>query len=368
MTTTPARSFSPDWTVEPGETIADLLDEKDMTQTQLAQRLGVSLKHVNQIVKGSASISPALALGLEKVLGPTATFWLNREAQHQATLARLRELESFDDMADWASQFPIAELKKTPYFNAGARGNHLVDEVLRFFGIASPSQWVDPCVAFRKTQAYESDRHALSAWLRVGEIEAQTIPCAAYDQDRFLDVLESARGMTRLPPSEWQPKLEKSCAAAGVAVVVVDTFAKARANGATRWITPGKALIQLSLRYRWEDIFWFTFFHEAAHVVLHRKKDVFVDRELFIETTGRRGDSPTDPGEQKLEAEADRFAARTLIPARYERRLPDLRLADIPAFADQLGIAPAIVVGRMQHEGRLPYNQGNHLRHRFSFK
>src|SRR6266566_420745 len=74
---TPMRAFQPDYISPPGETLADMLEQSGMTQTELAQRLGVSLKHVNQVVKGAASISAELALGLEKVFGVSASFWLN---------------------------------------------------------------------------------------------------------------------------------------------------------------------------------------------------------------------------------------------------------------------------------------------------
>lgn len=361
MTATTEREFSPDWAIPAGETVADLLDEKGMTQTELARRLGVSLKHVNQVVNGSASISPALALGLEKVLGPSASFWLARDGQYQAAVARRRELESFEDETEWAQAFPVAELKHRQLISPAAKGPALVQELVRFFGIANPRQWQDPCVAFRKTQAYESDRYALSAWLRAGELEAQSIECQPYDEDRFLDGLERARSLTRLDPEEWEPELRRVCAEAGVAVVIVPTFSKARANGATRWLSPSKALIQLSLRNAWEDIFWFTFFHEAGHVVMHRKKDV------FIESTPSKSHLPADPRERRLEDEANRFAARLLIPRRFERRLTGLRLADVEDFAEQLGVAPAIVVGRLQYEGVLAHNQGNKLRRRFKF-
>jgi hypothetical protein len=149
------------------------------------------------------------------------------------------------------------------------------------------------------------------------------------------------------------------CAAAGVAIVVVDTYKGAKANGATRWLAPDKALIQLSLRYRWEDIFWFSFFHEAGHVVLHRKKDIFV--ELAPK------DRSNDPQERQLEDEADRFATRTLIPARHDRRLQELDLSEVQAFAEMLSIAPAVVVGRLQHDGRLTYAEGNQHRRRLAF-
>ena len=80
----------------------------------------------------------------------------------------------------------------------------------------------------------------------------------------------------------------------------------ARASGASRWVSPSKAIIQLSLRYRWEDHFWFSFFHEGAHVYLHGK------RQAFIDLPTAREDGGVADGE--LEAEANRFAADILIP------------------------------------------------------
>jgi HTH-type transcriptional regulator/antitoxin HigA len=119
------------------------------------------------------------------------------------------------------------------------------------------------------------------------------------------------------------------------------------------------------LRHRWEDIFWFSFFHEAAHIVLHRKKDRFGDiaEDLFVETP----DLPANPRAQRLEDEANRFAARTLIPPPYDRRIATLSLADVPAFAQMLNVAPAIVVGRMQHDGLVPFSQGNQYRRRLVY-
>lgn len=357
-TTDTETPFKPDYIVPPGETIADLLDEHDMTQTELARRLGVSLKHVNQIIKGSATISAEIALGLEKVFGPSASFWLTREAQYQAGLAAQQEQEELATCLSWANSFPIAELRKRNFIPRSAQGAALVAHLLRYLGVARPEQWVDPTVAYRKSQKFESDPFALSAWLRQGEIQASRIDCEPYDHDRFLDALEEIRGLTRLGPDQWEPELIRLCATAGVAVAVVEAFPKARANGATRWLRPTKALIQLSLRHKWEDIFWFSFFHEAGHVVLHRKKAV------FLESGGRKSTGQADPASKRLEDEADRFASRTLIPTGFERRLRRASLDDVEDLAQQIGVAPAIVVGRLQHDGVLPYHVGNHLRGR----
>jgi addiction module HigA family antidote len=355
------QSFHPTYAITPGHTIADLLDEQGMTQTELAQRLGVTLKHVNQVVNGGASLSPELALGLEKVFGASADFWLNRESLYRADSSRKAEAQSLQEHVSWAAQFPVKELTKRGYVPTQAKGAALVDALLRFLGVASPPLWQDPVVAYRKSQRYESDPFALAAWLRVGELEARAIDTEPYSHDAFLDALQEARQLTRLEPEERHPQLVEILGGAGVAVVVVDTFKNARANGATRWLTPTKALIQLSLRYHWEDIFWFTFFHEAGHIALHRKKG------MFVEGLKPAGKSAPDDW-WKLEDEANRFAARTLIPESYHRHLPTLAATDIEPAAHELGIAPAMIVGRLQHDGVIPYNLWNEYRRRLEFR
>lgn len=352
----PIRAFQPDYISPPGETLADLLEQAGMTQTELAQRLGVSLKHINQVVKGAASISAELALGLEKVFGVSAAFWLNRESLYRADLARQDETRDLASALEWAKRFPVRELRERGFIASGSRGTDLVRDLLRFFGIASPELWSDPVVAFRKSLRVESDAKALATWLRAGELEAGTIDAKPFDSDRFHNALLEVRALTRLDPSEWQPELVRTCAAAGVAVVVLEAFRGARAHGATRWLSPTKALIQMSLRYRWEDIFWFSFFHEAAHVLLHRKKQIFLE-----------GLEPARDDESRvLEAEADRFAARILIPPEYESELRRLTLTDVPDFAERLGIDAGIVIGRLQHDGLIPNHRGNELRHRLA--
>jgi HTH-type transcriptional regulator / antitoxin HigA len=359
--TTAERPFAPDYAIPPGATVADLLEERGMTQTELARRLGVSLKHVNQTVKGTASISAELALGLEKVFGVPAAFWLNRESLYRADVARREERHHLASAKEWARRFPVKELKARGFIPQGANGPELAEALLRFFGIASPRQWSDPTAAFRKSLKFESDPHALAAWLRVGELEASQIECEPFDSDRFLTALATARSLTRLDPQTWHSRLVEVCAEAGVAVVIVGVLSGTRANGATRWVSPTKAVIQLSLRYSWEDIFWFSFFHEAGHVVLHRKKD------LFVEPAKRSLLEGASPDWRQREDEADRFAMRTLIPPKHDRMLRQLTLREVPMFADRLGIAPAIVVGRLHHEGLLPYSHGNKFRRRFEF-
>ncbi|WP_339377744.1 ImmA/IrrE family metallo-endopeptidase [Merismopedia glauca] len=235
---------------------------------------------------------------------------------------------------------------------------------LNFFGVASPEEWeglwTKELVYFRKSEAFPSSFGDLTAWLRRGEIEAADIPCATYDANKFREVLEQIRALTVEPPEVFQPKVVHLCASSGVAVVFVPQLPKTRTCGATRWLNPNKALIQLSLRYKTDDHLWFSFYHEAGHILLHGKRDV------FIEEQGVR-----DPLEQEKEQEANEFATTMLIkPADLKRFLASgqrLSKARIEQFATVIGIAPGIVVGRLQHDGVLPNSHCNDLKQRFEW-
>lgn len=84
-------SFTPDWVSPPGYTIIDLLEERYWTQAQLAEALGYTTEHISLLINGKALINEETALKLERVLGSTAAFWLNREAQYQVNLARIKQ-------------------------------------------------------------------------------------------------------------------------------------------------------------------------------------------------------------------------------------------------------------------------------------
>lgn len=78
---------------------------------------------------------------------------------------------------------------------------------------------------------------------------------------------------------------------------------------------------------------------------------------------------PTQPApDNPHEAEADSFSRDTLIPRAEAKELPSLKtLDDVRRFADRIGIAPGIIVGRLQHDSLWPHSQGNQLKRQLSF-
>jgi hypothetical protein len=235
-----------------------------------------------------------------------------------------------------------------------------LEEVLRFFGMANVRQWRELWpnldVAYRQHNKHEIFPEAVSAWLRQGELQAARIRCAPYNKDAFRVALDKVRGLTELGPGKFVPAMQAMCAKAGVAVVFVPALPKTGLSGATRWLNPEKALIQLSLRYKTNDHLWFTFYHEAGHILLHGKK------ELFLE-----GINGLD---EEKENEANQFAQHELIPGKAFQRFiqqADFSRSAIIKFAREVDIAPGIVVGQLQHRELLGYSQCHDLKCRYKW-
>jgi addiction module HigA family antidote len=349
--------YVPDEVSPPGETLLEVLEERGITQADLAERTGRPRKTINEIIKGKATITPETALQLERALGVPASFWNSRERIYREFLAKREERSRLSSRVAWADQFPLREMIKRgwlPDLRSDKVG--MLEALLSFFGIASPDQWepVWQGVAFRK--ARKSDQYALAAWLRRGQIEGERSSCAEYNAERFRSELRQIRKLTRLEPGEFQPRLIEMCKNCGVVVAFVPELPRSGASGATLWIGPLRPLLLLSLRYKTDDHLWFTFFHEVGHILLHGK------REVFIEGLD---------GEDRHEREANQFAAELLIPAKQLRAFTGchrhLSQESIKGFAEELGIAPGIVVGRLQHEGLLPRAHCNALKRRLEW-
>lgn len=346
--------YEPDYAVPPGATLAETLTAIGLSQADMARRSGLSPKHVSQLISGEASLSAETALRLERVTGVPDRMWSALEAQYRTQLKRQEERAKLKQDIGWLKSLPIAELVSLGAIEASEDKPTLLGRVLAFFGVNSIDawnlEWKSPQAAFRRSQASSSSPGPIAVWIRLGECEARRLPCRPYSESAFLESLTEARELTKCDPRQFIGKLQENSAAAGVAVVFVREIKKAPVSGATRWLSPHKAMIALSLRYRSNDQFWFSFFHEAGHVIKHPKRDGFVD-------------CPGTDHDDAREAEANDFAANILIPPLHLDRLKAFRTqAAIRSFATEIGIHPGIVVGRMQHEKLIAHSAFNELK------
>lgn len=342
----------------PGDTIQEHIDFIGMSQAELAERMGRPKEKINDIIKGREPITTATAFQLEKVLGIPASFWLNREKTYRKELYELQQQEEFEQENHWLSAFPINEMRKLSWLPDTREKHVLVDSLLKFFGIASSQEWdyiyvkAKDSVAFRVSLAYTQTPHAISAWLRKGEIQAKEIEIEEFDKKKFKDALAEIKELAFLMPDNFAQQLQNICAKCGVVLVFTPNLPKAPISGATRWYH-GKPLIQLSGRYKTNDHFWFTFLHEAAHIILHGKKDIFLEDVEGAQT------------DQKKEKEANAFASKYLIDDKdWKEIVANLPLmhGQIEQYAQKLRVPPGVIVGRLQHEEKVSNSFGNDLK------
>ena len=358
----PILRYQPDHATKPGDLVQEYLEDLGISARELARRCGRSAKLITEIILGKASVEPETALQFERVLQLDASIWLGLEAHYQLHLARETENKELAKHEAWAKAFPINALHERQWLDTKSGGANLVREILRFFGVASRDAYnarLNELLAVdcRTSETYLSHIESLAAWLRVGELKAANIEANDYDRDTFLKALREIRPLTTAPIEEALPKVQQYCASAGVVFVLEQSLGKNATSGISRWLSPRRALIQQSARYLRDDHFWFTFFHECAHLLLHSRKVVFIDLKQG------RGSATVEQ-----EREANDWAADFLIPAakmrKFLRRFEETE-EEVQEFAEEVGVAPGIVVGQLQHRKVIGFHQMNHLRQKF---
>jgi HTH-type transcriptional regulator/antitoxin HigA len=338
----------------PGETLAEKLEEMEMGPKEFSLRTGKPEKTIIAVMKGESSITPDMAVLFENVTRIPANFWMNHQRGYDEYIAREKRKITIEEAVAWAKQFPLADLIKKGWLPAVSTIQEKTAEMLAFFGFSNHSAWEDYYfnqqlkVAFRISLAQTKEPYAISAWLRKGELQAADLEANDYSEKKFKEALPQIKSIMANHPDGFFNQLQSICLAAGVKVVHTPCIQKAPISGSTRWLndTP---FIQLTGRYNRNDSFWFTFFHEAGHILLHGKKDIFLENLDY---------SDKDVVKEK---EADEFAVKWTLTEEEEAIIlakAPLSKEDIIYFAGQFNTHPAIIIGRLQHNKLIPYSLG----------
>lgn len=359
---THADTFEPTWITPPGSTVLDLLRERKMPVGELAHAVHKDANAVSRLLYGIEPLTADWAESLAKVVGASVAFWLKREEIYRTDLSRLCQVSATDAGGDWIRALPVKDMVRFGWIEQGSstRETHL--NACAFLGVTTAESFhrryrdLLAGSAYRTSKAFEALPAAVAAWLRKGEIEASGIDCAPWSATQLRAEIGDIRLLSReKDPSVFLPQLKAILASCGVAMVIARALEGCRASGVTRFLSPTKALIQLSFRYLSDDQFWFTLFHELGHVLLHGQDRLFLEMD--------------DDEQSVAEEEADNFALETLLENVGTSALREVSLTDlgIARFARKAGIAPGIVVGQLQALGRIPYSHFNYLKVRYKW-
>lgn len=349
--------YVPNIVFHPATTLNEKLEEMGMSRKEFALRTGKPEKTIIAVLKEESSLTPEMAILFENVTQIPAQFWINKQARYNEYVARKKHKEAIAEASEWAKHFPYAEMAKNNWVGHTRNGEERTINLLSYFGIASHSAWEKLYVESElKVAAYTSLKqshqpHAISAWLRQGELQAKQIEAPIYDVKRLKSNIPAMRQLMVEQPVNFFSHLQKLCLQAGVVLLFTPKIPKVPLSGSTRWIN-NTPLIQLTARYKKNDSFWFTFFHELGHVILHGKKYISLENVDF---------AAADP---KKEEEAHQFAVNHTFTKEQEREVlqnTTITEQDVIYFAKKFNTHPAMIIGRLQHDGYLHYSVGRQL-------
>lgn len=338
----------------PCETLIEKLEEIGMGSKEFAIRTNKPEKTISALLNGDSSITPEMAVLFESVLKIPASFWLENQREYDEYIARTKRVAVIKESIDWAKNFPYAQMASFGWVATTRKVEEKVEELFNFFGLSNKAAWEDYYIgqklklSFRISLKHTNQPFAVSAWLRQGEVTAKELNVSSFNEQIFKRKLKDIKTLMATQPSNFFSALQNLCSEAGVKVVYTPCLKNAPISGSSRWIND-IPLIQLSARYKQNDRFWFTFFHEAGHILLHGKKYISLENIGFKEA------------EIDKENEADNFAEEWTFDSNQEKEVlkkKALNEEDIIAFAKKFNTHPAMIIGRLQHKGYLPYSVG----------
>ena len=355
---TKRNEYTPQTVSHPGLTLREKLSELGMSQKEFAVRTGKPEQTIVKVINGESSLTPDMAVQFESVVGIPANFWLKRQQNYDEAVARSKRRDVLVSGIDWAASFPSAKMIQLGWLPKAENHEQKVEALLYFFGVSSHQAWenyycgLQLKVNFRISLAHSREPYAISAWLRQGELEAMKLEAPSFSAKMFKSNLVGIKKIMAEHPDDFFLRLQQLCLDAGVKVVYTPCLPKAPVHGSTRWLNDNTPLIQLSARYKQNDRFWFTFFHEAGHILLHGRKYISLEDDYF------------EAEDKVKEQEADAFAVRWTFSEDEELEVMQsgsLHVHDIIDFAHKFGTHPAMIIGRLHHKKILPFSFGRML-------
>jgi HTH-type transcriptional regulator/antitoxin HigA len=325
-----SNTYNPESISHPGVTLAKKLEELNLGSKEFAVRTGKPEQTISKVLNGQSSITPDMAVLFEDILKIPAHFWLERQSKYDIHHAMAKRAKAVSEDIEWVGNFEYAKIAALGWIPKTRKIEEKVVNLYEFFAIGNSSAFnayyfeQKVPVSFRISLSKTKKPYSFAAWLRQGEIQASQQICPSYDKMKLTSLLVNLKSVMQAHPSDFFLQIKHLLNEAGVKIVYTPCLPGAAVHGSTRWIGD-IPLIQLSARYKQNDIFWFTLFHEIAHILKHGKKYVAIENVSY------------DEEELDKEREADEFAIKWTFSEREEKEIlakKTLTVVDIERFAN----------------------------------
>lgn len=335
----------------PGATIKEQLNDRGMSQKEFASRMDMSEKHISRLINGDVQLTPDVAVRLEVVLGVPAKFWNNLEAIYREKLVKVEAENAMEADETLAKQLPYREMAKFGWVPETRDSKEKVVNLRKYFEVVKLSLLENnqiTRIACRRLAVTEKSDFALLAWAQEAKIKAREVKTAPINIKELINIIPDIRLMTVMKPKEFCPKIKDMLAECGIALIFLPHLQGSFLQGAS-FMDGNKIVVGMTARGKDADKFWFSLFHEFAHIILGHIGQI----------NGTTDDDEND---------ANEWSRDILIPvADFEEFVEKSSFSEssVRTFAKQQGIAPGIVVGRLQNEGFIKHSMMNDLKEHY---
>ena len=353
------KGLFPELIIHPGETIKEILNDRNMSQEELATRTGFSPKHISEVISGKKDVSSRFANKLEYALGIATSFWINLQGIYDREIIELEnvnnietnELEALKELKDITNYCENNNITSTET----AKSKQVLN--MRMFLNVNDLTVIPNLpikqVAFRTSSKHKINIYVLYSWQKICHHYTNKISVESeFNKELLKSKLEDIKKTMFLEVSDMTKELEKIFKECGIAFAVVPHFKGAPVQGFIQK-TNSKVILCMTIRQSFSDIFWFTLFHEIGHLINDDISNNFIDFTF----------------ENDEELEADKFASNILIPDKdYNKFITkgELDEASINNFSIKHNVKPGILVGRIQRDID-DYTFLTHLRDRYTW-
>ena len=336
--------LSLDLLIHPGETIKEALEDKNMSQEELAIRTGYSAKHISEVVRGKKDISSEFANRLEYALGIPTHFWMNLQTNYDKEVFEINCVNNIDEkelniLKDLKDVIKFCESENI--IECNSKKEITVLNMRRFLNLNNlcsiPSLSIQQA-AFRGSRTNKVNVYVLYAWQKLCQYFTDKVSVTNnYDKEKLKNKYEDIKKTMFLPANQMVKELKTIFAECGIAFEVVQHFTGAPVQGFIQKKND-KVILCMTIRQSFSDIFWFTLFHEIGHLLHDDFSNLYIDYQ-FIES--------------EEEKAANNFARNTLINQDdYDEFIKKsvINITEINKFAKSQNVKPGIVIGRIQND------------------
>ena len=350
-------TYMPDIAIHPGRTLEEEMQFLHISNKDLSIKAGISEKHISQIINGDASITVDVAIKIERVVGLSANSLLNLQSQYDINVNRINELQKLESEIEKSKKYNYLELMKLGLVKNTRDLRERVNELQKYFGVTSLDIIPNiPSMSFRNINN-SINMYSLQSWIRFGEIKADTLindfkMKESFDKNKLKSNITNFKKL--IGKDHFFKDLQNMCQECGVLLVYTPYFKNTKAHGAARWYRD-IPLIQLNSKGVYNDSFWFTFFHEVGHILLHGKKERFLDYDKMKNNTE--------------EQEADDFAMNCLIDKDiYEEIISTNSINDAINICKREKVDFSVLIGRLAHDNHISWANASRFRRKIEIK